>query len=128
MSIEATVAKLTAAWNAQDVDAIVAAFADDGAYHEPAGADPWGSTHVGHTAIRRALEKVFATFPDGHLVPDGPLVVAGNRAHCEWDFTWTDRAGRQRRQRGVDIFTFDGDKLKHKSAYLKQYVAPANTQ
>ena len=128
MSIEATVAKLVDAWNAQDVSAIVAAFAQDGAYHEPAGPDQLGHTHIGHAAIRRALERVFATFPDGRIVPDGPLVVAGDRAHCEWDFEWTDRGGRRRSQRGVDIFTFDKGKLRHKSAYLKQYVAAAGGQ
>ncbi|MEX2482610.1 MAG: hypothetical protein WD928_17270 [Gammaproteobacteria bacterium] len=46
----------------------------------------------------------------------------------KWDFEWTDRAGRRRNQRGVDIFTFDKGKLQHKSAYLKQYVAASGEQ
>jgi hypothetical protein len=61
----------------------------------------------------------------GEIIPDGPLVVAGEHAHCEWFFDWTKKNGEKRRVRGVDIFTFEGNKLKHKSAYLKQYAAAA---
>ena len=120
-TIEATLARLLEAWNAQDVAAIVAAFATDGSYHEPAGPEVCGATHTGHAAIGQALTRVFATFPDGVLEPAGPLVVAGDHAHCEWDFLWTDTRGRRRRQRGVDVFTFEDGLIKHKSAYLKQY-------
>lgn len=123
MSIEQTIETLVDAWNAQDVDTIVASFAPDGAYHEPAGPDRAGRTHAGAEAIRSALERVFRTFPDGRIVPTGPLVVAGESAHCEWDFEWTTAGGERRVVRGVDVFTFAGDKLLHKSAYLKQYTA-----
>ncbi|MEQ8234559.1 MAG: nuclear transport factor 2 family protein [Gammaproteobacteria bacterium] len=123
MPIEKTIAHLVEAWNDQDVDAIVAVFAADGAYHEPAGPDRCGRTHVGHAAIRAALERVFATFPDGVLTPVGALAVAGDQAHCEWDFAWTTRSGERRVTRGVDVFTFEHGLLKHKSAYLKQYAA-----
>ncbi len=123
MTIEATIEQLVVAWNAQDIDDIVAAFAPDGAYHEPAGPDRCGRTHVGEAAIREALARIFATFPDGRIVPSGPLVVAGDHAHCEWDFEWTAASGERRVVRGVDIFTFDNGRLTHKSAYLKQYAA-----
>lgn len=125
MSIEKTLEKLVKAWNDQDIDTIVATFALDGAYHEPAGPDSFGRTHNGREEIRCALERVFATFPDGEIIPDGPLVVAGEHAHCEWFFDWTAGNGEKRRVRGVDIFTFEGEQLKHKSAYLKQYAAAA---
>ncbi len=125
MSIEKTLDQLTKAWNEQDVDAIVSVFADDGSYHEPAGPDSLGRTHTGPAAIRNALTRIFATFPDGRILPAGPVVIAGDHAHCEWDFEWSDKSGRKRRVRGVDVFTFERGKLKHKSAYLKQYVAAA---
>lgn len=123
-TIDTTLARLLEAWNAQDVPAIVTAFATDGSYHEPAGPDVCGATHTGHAAIGQALTRVFATFPDGVLEPAGPIVVAGDHAHCEWDFLWTDARGRRRRQRGVDVFTFENGRIKHKSAYLKQYQRP----
>ena len=125
MSAEKTIEKLVQAWNEQDVETIVSVFAVDGSYHEPAGPDSFGRTHTGPEAIRDALTRVFATFPDGRIVPDGPLVISGEHAHCEWFFEWGEKSGRKRRARGVDIFTFAGDKLKHKSAYLKQYAAVA---
>ena len=122
MSHAALIERLVVAWNAQDIDAIVAAFAPDGAYHEPAGLEALGTSHVGHAAIRAALTRIFATFPDGYLVPAGELAVAGDHAHCEWDFHWRTPSGAERVTRGVDIFTFAGGLLKHKSAYLKQYA------
>jgi hypothetical protein len=125
MSTEETLDKLVKAWNDQDIDTIVATFAADGSYHEPAGPDSHGRTHTGPAAIRRALEKIFHAFPDGRIIPDGPVVIAGDHAHCEWDFEWSANSGEKRRVRGVDIFTFEGGKLKHKSAYLKQFVAAA---
>ncbi len=125
MSTKDTLAKLVMAWNEQDVDTIVSTFAEDGSYHEPAGPDSQGRTHTGRAAIRNALEKVFHTFPDGLIVLDGPVVIAGDHAHCEWNFEWSDRNGKKKRVRGVDIFTFEDGKLKHKNAYLKQYVAAA---
>jgi len=127
MSHEEVINRLVLAWNAQDVEAIVSAFADGGAYHEPAGPERCGLTHTGAAAIRRALTRIFATFPDGRIVPAGPLVVAGDHAHCEWDFHWTTPGGAHRQARGVDLFTFEGNKLKHKSAYLKQYAPAIST-
>jgi len=125
MSTEQILEKLVKAWNDQDIDTIVATFAEDGSYHEPAGPGSHGRTHTGPAAIRAALTKIFRAFPDGRIIPDGPVVIAGDHAHCEWDFEWTAKDGNKRRVRGVDIFTFEGDKLKHKSAYLKQFVAAA---
>ncbi|MEQ8660403.1 MAG: nuclear transport factor 2 family protein [Gammaproteobacteria bacterium] len=122
MSTEHTIARLVTAWNAQDIESIVAVFASDGAYHEPAGPHRCGRTHCGHAAIRAALGRVFARYPDGELTAAGPLVVAGDHAHCEWDFAWTTPEGARRVVRGVDVFTFEHGLLKHKSAYLKQYA------
>lgn len=122
MSIERTIESLVQAWNAQDIETIVSVFAADGSYHEPAGPDRAGRTHTGPAAIRAALARVFGRYPDGALTPVGPLVVAGNHAHCEWDFAWTSADGKPRVTRGVDIFTFERGKLKHKSAYLKQFT------
>ncbi|MGE0484484.1 MAG: nuclear transport factor 2 family protein [Gammaproteobacteria bacterium] len=122
MSIAASLERLVAAWNAQDVESIVAAFAEDGAYHEPEGPDRLGRSHVGHAAIRAILTQIFATFPDGRLDPVGPAVIDGDHAHAEWDFAFSAADGRRRTVRGVDLFTFENGRIKHKNVFLKRYV------
>ena len=125
MSIAQTLDTLTRAWNEQDVDTIVSLFTADGAYHEPTGPDSLGRTHAGHDAIRAALEQSFATFPDGRIVPTADAVITGSSAHSEWDFEFSGKGGQTIRVHGVDVFTFEGDRIKHKNAFLKQYVAAA---
>ncbi len=116
---------LTKAWNDQDVDTILSLFADDGAYHEPTGPETLGNTHVGHDAIRQALEKSFTAFSDGTIVPTAPAVITENNAVSEWNFEFSAKAGRKLSVHGVDVFTFQNGKIKHKNAFLKQYVAAA---
>lgn len=125
MSIAATVDRLVSSWNAQDVDAIVDAFAPDGSYHEPAGPDRLGRSHTGHDAIRTVLAKIFATFPDGRLHPVGKLAIDGDQAWAEWDFEFTLPDGKQQTVRGVDLFTFENGRIKHKNVFLKRFVPGA---
>ena len=125
MPIEQLLETLTKAWNDQDVDTILSLFADDGAYHEPTGPATLGNTHVGHDAIRQALEKSFAAFSDGTIVPTAPAVITENNAVSEWNFEFSAQAGRKLSVHGVDVFTFQNGKIKHKNAFLKQYVAAA---
>lgn len=122
MSNEQTIERLSEAWNNQDIEEIVAAFAPNGTYHEAAGPERLGRSHTGATAIRSALERVFSTFPDGHLVSAGPLVMAGDHGYCEWDFEWTAKGGAKRVVRGTDLFTFENGKVLHKNTFLKQYT------
>lgn len=125
MPIKQLLDTLTKAWNDQDVDTIVSLFADDGAYHEPAGPETLGNTHVGHDAILQALKKSFALFPDGRIVPTAPAVIMDDNAVSEWNFEFSAKTGRKRSVHGVDVFTFDNGKIKHKNAFLKQYAAVA---
>ena len=125
MSIEKTLETLTNAWNSQDIDTIVGLFCSDGSYHEPSGPENLGRTHHGAEEIRAAISAGFAMFPDGKIVPTAPVVVTGNHAHSEWDFEFSDKSGATVRVHGVDVFTFEGDLIKHKNAFLKQYIAAA---
>ena len=125
MPIEQLLETLTATWNDQDVDTILSLFADDGAYHEPTGPENLGNSHLGHGAIRQVLRKSFAAFPDGTIVPTAPAVITGNNSVSEWNFEFSAKAGRKLSVHGVDVFTFENGKIKHKNAFLKQYVAAA---
>ena len=122
MSIKKLLDMLTIAWNEQDVDTILSLFAEDGTYHEPSGPENLGRSHTGHAAIRAALEKGFAAFPDGTIVPTKLANIADDSACSEWDFEFSDKGGRKMKVHGVDVFTFENGKIKHKNAFLKRYV------
>ena len=122
MSIATTLDTLTTAWNSQDIDTIVSLFCEDGTYHEPTGPESLGQSHQGADAIRAALSTGFKMFPDGKIIPTAPAVIMGRNAHSEWDFEFSDKADNKIRVHGVDVFTFEGDLIKHKNAFLKQYV------
>lgn len=125
MSIAATIAQLVSAWNAQDIDIIVEKFAEDGSYHEPEGPERQGRSHTGHDAVRAILEKIFASFPDGRLEPVGPLAIDGDHAYAEWDFEFSVANGEKRTVRGVDLFTFENGRIKHKNVFLKRFTPGA---
>ena len=122
MSVERLLERLTEAWNERNVELILPLFNEDGVYSEPAGPEKLGKTHVGHDAIRQALERSFALFPDGLIVPTCPTLILGVHAISEWDFKFSNRAGKLLLAHGVDLFTFENNKIKHKNAFLKQFA------
>jgi SnoaL-like domain len=55
---------LCEAFNAHDLDAIMAYFADDCVLEMPRGPDPWGARSEGKKAVREALAGRFLGLPD----------------------------------------------------------------
>ncbi len=111
-----------AAWNAHDVDAIMAFFADDCAYHASSGPDHLGVTYRGRDDVRAAIAAFLERFPDAHFDED-LAVVAGDRGFTEWTFTGTTADGTAVRFHGCDLYEFDGDRITVKNAFRKD--APA---
>jgi hypothetical protein len=54
VSVE-TLKAIASAFNAHDLDAIMAFFADDCSLDMPRGPDPWGQRYVGKAAVREGL-------------------------------------------------------------------------
>jgi steroid delta-isomerase-like uncharacterized protein len=108
-----------AAWNAHDVDALMACMADDCAFEASAGKDVAGTRHVGREAVRAAYAAVFETYPDARW-NDPRHVVAGSRAVSEWRFTGTTRDGVTVEVNGCDVFTLREGKIALKNSYRKQ--------
>ena len=106
-----------AAWNAHDLDTILA-------LHAP------GMVFENHTAAERAegdevgphIAEIFENWPDlsfrgrRQLVRDG-LVVS------EWTATATDREGRRLEWDGVDIFSFEDGLVSRKDVYSAAHRA-----
>ena len=61
-----TLARVLAAFNRHDLDAIMAFFADDALMEMPRGPEPWGTRFVGKAAVREGLVGRFAGIPDVH--------------------------------------------------------------
>jgi ketosteroid isomerase-like protein len=110
--------ELVAAFNAHDLDRIMAHFADDASLDMPRGSSPWGTRHVGKDAVRRGLAMRFETTPDVHYGEDRHW-VSGNMGVSEWLLTGTMRDGRKIAVRGCDHYEFRGGKVIRKDSYWK---------
>ena len=106
------------AFNAHDLDAIMAFFADDCALDMPRGPDPWGTRFTGRAAVRDALATRNAGLPDVHYGEDRHW-VQGNLGVSEWLLTGTTAEGRRLRVRGCDHWEFRDGKVVRKDPYWK---------
>jgi ketosteroid isomerase-like protein len=100
--------EVLAAFNAHDLDAIMARFADDCVFESPRGPDRWGRRFVGKDEVRRGLAARFEGIPDVSYTDDDHF-VAGNRGVSEWTISGTTTDGIRVDVRGCDIWTFADD-------------------
>ena len=109
--LERVIQRYNEAWNAQDVDAILA-------FHAP------GMVFENHTAgeraegsdVRRHLGEIFANWPDlrfrgRRLYARDGLVVS------EWTATATHADGRRLEWDGIDVFPFENGLILRKDVY-----------
>ena len=119
-----TLEAIAAAFNAHDLDAIMAFFADDCSLDMPRGREPWGQRFAGKAAVREALAGRFKGLPDVHYGDDRHW-VAGDRGVSEWLLTGTTPDGRRVRVRGCDLWEFRHGKVIRKDSYWKIVEGPA---
>lgn len=109
------VARFTDAFNREDLDGVMAFFADDGVYDEFDG-----QRRVGVDAIRRAFEPQFrGDYGRMRFVTEDLFVdpVSG-KGLISWLCT-TERNGKLRGWRGLDILHFVAGKVAVKQTYAK---------
>ncbi|HRO11948.1 nuclear transport factor 2 family protein, partial [Amaricoccus sp.] len=88
MDIRSTLTELCAAFNAHDLDRIMAFFADDCVLEMPRGSHPWGARHAGKAAVRTALAGRFAGLPDVHYGDTAHFVdEAAGTGISKWTLT-----------------------------------------
>ena len=114
----ATLVRFMAAWNARDVDGLMACMAADCAFHASAGPDAEGRRFVGRDAVRASYAAMFDSFPQAAWTADNHH-VSGDTGLSEWRFVGTDKAGKTVDVQGCDIFRFDGDLIALKDSYRK---------
>ena len=103
------------AFNAHDVDAVMARMTDDAVFESTSPPD--GDAHVGAAAVRAAWEGFFAESPDAHFDAE-EVITTGDRCIVCWCYTWT-QDGEAHHLRGVDVLRVRDGKVAEKHAYVK---------
>ena len=115
-ALEATIERYNTAWNAHDVDAIVALHAPGMVFaNHTAGEQVEGEAVKGHIA------RIFENWPD--------LTFRGRRLYArdglvvsEWTATATAADGRRLEWDGVDIFPFENGLILRKDVYSSSHA------
>jgi len=106
------------AFNAHDVDAIMAFFADDCVMDLPRGPAPNGRRLVGREQVREGIQSRFDGIPDVHYGDDRHF-VCGDRGVSEWTLRGTQRTGEPIEVRGCDLFEFEDGRIRRKDSFWK---------
>jgi ketosteroid isomerase-like protein len=120
MDIRSTLTELCAAFNAHDLDRIMACFSEDCVLEMPRGSEPWGSRAEGKRNVREVLATRFAGLPDVHYGNDEHFVdAAAETGISKWTLTGTTPEGTRKEVRGCDLYTFRNGKVIRKDSYWK---------
>ena len=109
--LEQTIERYNAAWNAHDLDGIVALHAPGMVFENHTAGE-----RVEGDAVREHIGRIFANWPD--------LTFTGRRLYTrdglvvsEWTATATDGEGRRLEWDGVDVFPFQDGLILRKDVY-----------
>ncbi|MBZ9891796.1 nuclear transport factor 2 family protein [Mesorhizobium sp. BR1-1-3] len=120
MDIRATLTELCEAFNAHDLDRIMAFFADDCVLEMPRGPEPCGTRCEGKSNVRDALATRFEGLPDVHYGKAEHFAdEAANTGMSKWTLTGTTRDGVKKEVQGCDFYTFRDGKVIRKDSYWK---------
>jgi len=120
MDIRSTLIDLCAAFNAHDLDRIMAHFSDDCVLEMPRGTHPWGARCEGRQNVRAALATRFAGLPDVHYGSAEHIVdEAASTGISKWTLTGTTPEGVRKEVRGCDFYSFRDGKVTRKDSYWK---------
>ena len=121
MNIE-ELADYSEAWNAHDIDRIMAYMTDDCVFETGGGVEKYGTRFEGFAAVRERFIEVWTDIPDVRF--EGALhFVQGDHGCSEWTFVGTAVDGTAIEIDGCDLFTFRDGKIQSKRSYIKQRVA-----
>jgi uncharacterized protein (TIGR03086 family) len=107
----AAVQRFNAAFDAKDIDAIMAAMTQDCVFEDTTAPD--GRRHAGAAAVRAAWQTLFAGSPTARFSVE-ELVAAGDRVVQRWRYDWGDG-----HVRGVDLFAVRDGRVAETLSYVK---------
>ena len=118
--IRQLIARHDAAWNAQDLDAIMACYTPGIVFTNYNA----GETAAGADAVRQHLAGIFAGWPDLRF-RGRRLSVCEEFAVSEWTATATHPDGRRLEWDGVDVFPLRDGLIARKDVYSTSHIARA---
>jgi ketosteroid isomerase-like protein len=120
MDIRSKLIELCEAFNAHDLDRIMACFDEDCVLEMPRGSEPCGSRFEGKQKVGAALATRFEGLPDVHYGNGEHFVdAAANTGMSKWLLTGTRRDGQRVEVCGCDFYTFRAGKVIRKDSYWK---------
>ena len=112
--------ELCDAFNAHDLDRVMACFSDDCVLEMPKGKMPYGTRFEGKDDVRAGLATRFEGIPDVHYGDTEHFVdIESGTGISKWCLTGTGRDGKALNVRGCDFYTFSMGKVVRKDAYWK---------
>jgi ketosteroid isomerase-like protein len=112
----AAVTRLNDAVNRHDIEALMAVFAVDCVFENPAP-PPDGGRLEGHEAVRLFWQRWFARHPGARFDTE-EIFATGDRCVVRWVYHKT-RDGKPWHLRGVDLFRVRDGRVTEKLAYIK---------
>lgn len=109
--VAAAVARFTAAFAAQDLDAVMAAMTEDCVFESTTPPD--GERHVGTAAVRAAFGRFFAANPGARFDVEEELLGDDHGVQL-WTYDWGDG-----HVRGVDVMRVRDGLIAEKRSYVK---------
>lgn len=109
------VSRQARAWEREDVDAVVAAFAEDGVFIAPGGR--W----QGHAEIAEAFAAFWATVTKVEVMV-WRAFICGDQGAAEWTWTETRLDGSEHQVDDAIVFTLRNGKI----SYWREYFDTAN--
>ena len=109
---------ITDAYNRNDIDAVMAFFADDAVFDHAAGPDINGTRFSGLDTIRGIFEGLFNNVESVKWTPIDTRVY-GDKAYCEFHRVAKLKSGEIQDFLSIDILTFRGGLIIHKDTYYK---------
>ena len=107
------------AWNAHDIEAIMAFMTRDCVFEPGGGAERYGARFEGYDAVRERFVEVWTDIPDVRF-ENAIHFSEGDYGCSEWTLVGTTRDGVAIEVDGCDVFTFENGKIKSKRSYIKQ--------
>ena len=106
------------AFNAHDLDAIMAFFTEDCVFDTPRGPAPGGHRLVGKEEVRKGFQARLDGIPDIEY-GDARHWACGDRGVSEWTIRGTQTTGEPIEVRGCDLLEFTDGKISRKDAFWK---------
>lgn len=107
------------AFASRDPAKIAARFCEDGAFVNGRGVVPTGDVYRGQKAIEGYFTKLFSETPDVAWTETAEPIFSGNTIVTQWRRTATTKSGQKLDWLGLDIYTFQGEKVLCKDTFIK---------